>query len=128
MADKGQAASATGPALVAGIVVAGAPVMPALRRLMFRAVASAVGALLVACAPTYEEVHIVTAEPVPAPVVTDVIAYKTLDDGTSVEVVTYVHSYVEPVTAHPSVVWSGRVYYNVGGSFVHFSPLGAVRK
>ena len=53
---------------------------------------------------------------------TEVVAYEDFDDGTRVEVVTYVHGEVEPVTVYPSIVWAGRVYYNVGGHFVHFSP------
>ncbi|MBC8068982.1 MAG: hypothetical protein IAG13_11665, partial [Deltaproteobacteria bacterium] len=49
------------------------------------------------------------------------IGYDTLSDGTKVEVVTYVHSYPEPIETFPRVYWGGRWYYNVNGDFVFFN-------
>lgn len=92
-------------------------------RRTIRSLLFTVGALLLAaCAPQYEEVHVVHGDSAPPTVATEVVAYEDFDDGTRVEVVTYVHGEVEPVTVYPSIVWAGRVYYNVGGHFVHFSP------
>ncbi|MBL8945477.1 MAG: hypothetical protein JNK45_20105, partial [Myxococcales bacterium] len=50
-----------------------------------------------------------------------VVGYDTLSDGSRVEVVTYVHSYPEPIETFPRVYWGGRWYYNINGDFVFYS-------
>ena len=50
------------------------------------------------------------------------VGYETLSDGKQVQVVTYVHSYPEPIETYPRVYWSDRWYYNVNGNFVFYSP------
>ena len=45
-----------------------------------------------------------------------------LSDGKQVQVVTYVHTYPEPIESYPRVYWSDRWYYNVNGNFVFYSP------
>jgi hypothetical protein len=51
-----------------------------------------------------------------------VVGYDTLSDGTRVEVVTYVHTYPDPLDTFPRVYWGGSWYYNVNGDFVYWSP------
>jgi len=51
-----------------------------------------------------------------------VVGYDTLSDGTRVEVVTYVHTYPDPIDTYPRVYWAGNWYYNVNGDFVYWSP------
>ena len=52
----------------------------------------------------------------------DLVGYETLSDGKQVKVVTYVHTYPEPIETYPRVYWSDRWYYNVNGNFVFYSP------
>ena len=59
-------------------------------------------------------------EPVPDPA--DVVGYEELSDGSKVKVVTYVHTYPEPIESYPRVFWSERWYYNVNGNFVFYNP------
>ncbi len=53
---------------------------------------------------------------------TDLVGYETLSDGSKIKVVTYVHTYPEPIESYPKVYWSERWYYNVNGNFVFYSP------
>ena len=91
-----------------------------------------------------EEVAVVAADPnaavapAPEPVAADpnavapagevvqdpaeLVGYETLSDGSKVKVVTYVHTYPEPIESYPKVYWSERWYYNVNGNFVFYSP------
>ncbi|HEY0138548.1 MAG TPA: hypothetical protein VGB85_30905, partial [Nannocystis sp.] len=59
-------------------------------------------------------------EAIPDPA--DLVGYETLSDGSKVKVVTYVHTYPEPIESYPRVYWSDRWYYNVNGNFVFYSP------
>ena len=52
----------------------------------------------------------------------EVVGYESLSSGDKVYVVTYVHTYPEPIDTYPRVYWSGRWYYNVNGDFVFWSP------
>ncbi len=51
----------------------------------------------------------------------DLVGFQSLSDGTRVEVVTYVHTYVERVETYPRVWWAGHWYYNVHGNFIFWS-------
>ncbi|HEY8376019.1 MAG TPA: hypothetical protein VIK91_05995, partial [Nannocystis sp.] len=51
----------------------------------------------------------------------DLVGVETLSDGTQVKVVTYVHTYPEPIESYPRVWWSDRWYYNINGNFVFYS-------
>ena len=53
--------------------------------------------------------------------VPDMVGYETFSSGDRVTVVTYVHTYPEPIETYPRVYWSGRWYYNVNGSMVFWS-------
>jgi hypothetical protein len=52
----------------------------------------------------------------------ETIGYETMSSGDQVAVVTYVHTYPEPIETFPRVYWAGRWYYNVQGSFVFWDP------
>jgi hypothetical protein len=52
----------------------------------------------------------------------DLVGVETLSDGSQVKVVTYVHTYPEPIESYPRVWWSDRWYYNINGNFVYYSP------
>ena len=42
-------------------------------------------------------------------------------EGQRLELVQYIHPYVQPVEAYPSVTWASRNFYNVEGSLVFYS-------
>ncbi|MFV8751552.1 hypothetical protein ACNOYE_13495 [Nannocystaceae bacterium ST9] len=48
----------------------------------------------------------------------EMVGYETMTSGEQVVVVTYVHTYIDPIETYPRVYWAGRWYYNVNGSFV----------
>ena len=50
------------------------------------------------------------------------VGEEILSDGAKVQVVTYVHTYPQPIETYPRVYWSERWYYNVNGNFVYYSP------
>jgi hypothetical protein len=52
----------------------------------------------------------------------EMLGYETMSSGEQVVVVTYVHTYVDPIETYPRVYWAGRWYYNVGGTFVFWDP------
>jgi hypothetical protein len=52
----------------------------------------------------------------------EMVGYETMTSGEQVVVVTYVHTYVDPIETYPRVYWAGRWYYNVNGSFVFWDP------
>ena len=76
--------------------------------------------------PSYESAEAVTLSQQVAAGATEanpyLVGYEEFNDGTRVEVVTYVHTYPEPIETYPNVYWSGRYYYNINGSFVYWSP------
>ncbi|MFO0634336.1 MAG: hypothetical protein U0168_15935 [Nannocystaceae bacterium] len=76
---------------------------------------------------TYDDVYVTesTVTTTTTTTTTDgsVVGYDTLSDGSRVEVVTYVHTYPEPIDTFPRVYWGGTWYYNVNGDFVFWSPV-----
>jgi hypothetical protein len=52
----------------------------------------------------------------------EMVGYETMSSGEQVVVITYVHTYVDPIETYPRVYWAGRWYYNVGGTFVFWDP------
>ncbi len=78
----------------------------------------------VAAAPAPEQpVYIQSSRYVeePPPDTPEVIGYETLSDGNEIGVVTYVHSYPDPIDTYPRVYWAGRWYYNINGDFIYYS-------
>ncbi|MBL4688438.1 MAG: hypothetical protein JKY37_27870, partial [Nannocystaceae bacterium] len=51
-----------------------------------------------------------------------VVGYHDLSSGDRAQVVTYTHTYVEPIDSFPRVYWAGSWYYNVHGDFVFYDP------
>ncbi|TPV95306.1 MAG: hypothetical protein B7733_10665 [Myxococcales bacterium FL481] len=72
--------------------------------------------------PRYEPVEIVGQTSVAgSQEIPDLVGYQTLSDGSEVQVITYVHTYVEAVETYPRVNWAGAWYYNVNGNFVFWN-------
>lgn len=77
----------------------------------------------------YDDIYVTQSTPAAAPVNASAdpsqppaLGYDTLSDGSQVQVVTYVHTYPDPIDSYPRVYWGGNWYYNVNGDFVFFSP------
>lgn len=71
-----------------------------------------------------DDVEIVERHYVEEGTVTDsgAIGYHELSTGDRVEVVTYIHTYPDPIESFPRVYWGGAWYYNVHGDFVFYDP------
>ena len=64
------------------------------------------------------------ATPVVAPVcgqlASGLIGHETYENQ-RLEVVQYIHGYVQPVESYPALTWAGRSYFNIEGSLVFYS-------
>ena len=71
-----------------------------------------------------DDVQIVERHYIEEGTVTDsgAFGYHELSTGDRVEVVTYVHTYPDPIESFPRVYWGGAWYYNVHGDFVFYDP------
>ena len=60
------------------------------------------------------------ATPVCGQLASGLIGHETYENQ-RLEVVQYIHGYVQPVESYPVVTWAGRSYYNIEGSLVFYS-------